>query len=152
MFRHLSSFLLLMCVAFLSSCGYAKEDTRAGRSEKDTPRGTPTEQQPDPADSGLTQSQKITKARADCLTLVNALKLYALEHDGQYPPASDWSQLTTLAKNPPLDPWNRPYQWYLVSKATPDGTDILLPVVWSTGPQGLYGPNGGCSSESTGNP
>jgi hypothetical protein len=51
-----------------------------------------------------------------------------------------------MEKNPPLDPWNQPYQWTLHPLPQVDGTELIVPVVWSAGPNGVLGPEGELSS------
>jgi len=63
--------------------------------------------------------------------------------NGGYPPENDWSAVSSLEVNPPLDPWGNPFQWALTP--SPDG-QYAVPVVWSVGPNGDQGPEGDYSS------
>ena len=94
--------------------------------------------------SYLDQSKRKV-ARADAIRLATELKNFAISHDGEYPPENTWD-LVPLEKKPPLDPWGQPYQWTLVESPQVDGT-VLVPVVWSGGPNRVSGDGDDISSQ-----
>lgn len=97
------------------------------------------------------ERSKLRIARAEAVRLKGLLSNYAAEHDGQYPQPGDWTGLPLEAgKVPPLDPWNNPFQWQLIPTLMADGTELMTPVVWSSGPNGNMGPNDQCSSAHQG--
>jgi Tfp pilus assembly protein PilE len=90
------------------------------------------------------EQSRLRIAKTDAVRLAGELKnFYVL--NSQYPPAGTWD-LVALEKNPPLDPWNNPYQWDLTEMPQADGSSLLVPVVWSGGPNGQYGPESALSS------
>ena len=94
--------------------------------------------------SYLDQSKRKV-ARADAVRLAGELKNFAVSHDGEYPPENTWD-LVPLEKKPPLDPWGQPYQWTLLESPQVDGA-VLVPVVWSSGPNRVSGDADDISSQ-----
>ena len=82
-------------------------------------------------------------AKSYASILAGELKNFYVVNGGNYPPENDWSMLSSLTINPPLDPWGSPYQWALTP--APSG-EFAIPVVWSVGPNGDQGPQGEYSS------
>lgn len=90
------------------------------------------------------ESSKVRVARTDAVRLAGVLKNFQVMN-GSLPQEGDWSMLP-LERNPPLDPWNKPYQWISSEAPQADGSLIITPIVFSTGPNGNFGPDGECSS------
>jgi prepilin-type N-terminal cleavage/methylation domain-containing protein len=85
----------------------------------------------------LDQSKKKI-ARSNAVMLAGELKNFYVSHD-DYPPQGDWSLLPLPpGKNPPLDPWGQQYHWQFMQHQTIDGP-MLVPVVWSNGPNRISG-------------
>ena len=96
---------------------------------------------------GLIGAQKqasIKATRASIHSLEQALKLYAVDHDGEYPPTSPGLEalIAPQANDPnwkrpylensqalPVDPWDNPFQYEYPGQHQSDKPDI-----WSYGP------------------
>lgn len=90
------------------------------------------------------ERSKVRTAFAEAKMLAGVLNTFYVQNN-ELPPEGDWTGLP-LEKIPPLDPWRRPYQWQAIQQPQPDGTSIIRAIVWSTGPNGNWGPDGECSS------
>lgn len=91
------------------------------------------------------EKSRMKTAKANAAMLASVLKNYQVEH-GTLPTEGDWSQLPL--DRVPMDPWGKPFVWIASMTVLGDGTQMPIPIVFSTGPAGNLGPDGPCSSSS----
>ncbi len=91
------------------------------------------------------ENSKISVARSTAKTLASAIDNFYIQHS-TFPPENTWDAIPLRDPGPPLDPWNKVFHWTIIEQAMPDGNALPKAVVWSTGPNGNWGPDGPCSS------
>jgi prepilin-type N-terminal cleavage/methylation domain-containing protein len=91
---------------------------------------------------GYLEKSKIKIAKAGAVSLAQELQRFQIDN-GSLPPVGSWDGLAL--NKAPLDPWNKYYVW-TTQEMMSGGIAVHLPVVYSTGPTGDFGPDGPCSS------
>src|SRR5262245_2945074 len=89
------------------------------------------------------EKSKIKIAKTSAIQLADELRRFQIEN-GSLPPVGTWDSLAL--NKPPIDPWNNLYQWQ-TKPSMAGGVEISVPIVWSTGPTGNWGPYDGAGSD-----